>query len=303
MITKTKEAITDMIKRADEQLKGLRQQINQVQQERDLAQACISQCMDQAKARTSDVEQRMRHMQELTARDEQAKTFAQLAQGTAQEREAIVSLKTLQAECSRVQKELEQFRTRAEREQAKEQEQIGLAHATLEKSEATLQDLQTKLASLTTARQQMIQERGEGLKATAMEAIRAQQARIDARRQEVVQAQLALEQLYDEQIAQLADYPELAAEIRALQGSSDATSRVIAAALSYVETLLAERHGLKDQLDLPATHWQSPWWRILAIPDDELWRYQNLRNNTSMLIGRREKLQQVLSEYRESKKS
>jgi chromosome segregation ATPase len=293
----------DLIRRADQQLNSLQIQIDHAMAEISQGQARIQQLGDQARQRALDLATKERGLQAASAHWDQARSYAELAQGTAQESETIASLKQAQALLKQAQADFEQLKTRDAREQGKEQAVIDAARAAILAGQTALSNLQAKHADIVGAREQAWQERGAMLIQNAQEAIQAMQTQIEIHRRAVIDAQVEFEQLCDEQAELLADYPDLQREVQALRTTSDATSRVIASAISYIDVLLANRLDLATNLSLPAIRLVSPWWDLLTIPSDELWKYQNIRSNTSLLSGRREKLRQLLAEYKGSKKS
>ena len=291
----------ELIQRADRQLRQLADQIKQVEATREQAETRIHSLQEQARVRTLAAAEQEQHLQDLKAKCDQAQHYATLAGDTSQEQEAIAHLRDLQKTLKKAQSDVDQAHDWHRREQAKEESILAALAETITKRQAELATLKEQHSLICAAREQAHQEHGEHLRSVAITAIKQQQARIDAARLEVVSAQLELSELVESQILALSDYPKMQRELQAMQHNSDATSRTISAAIAYIDVLLTERRELATTLYLPAARYQSPWWAMLAIPDDELWRHQNIRSQASLLANRREKLQQLLAEYREQR--
>lgn len=306
MATKTKDAqLGDLVNKADRQLAQLQLQIDQAQSQIDQAQQRIAKVQAQATQRQGDLAAKRQRLDAASAAYQQRQSYAALASGTDQEREAVAHLSTLAKELSSAERDYNQSIEFNAREEAREQAQLSAAREVMAKRQSDLTELQRQSQAMTAAREQAVQERGQSLREGARSAIAEQRQRVETRRLALLEEQIALEQCYDAQSARLADYPELAAEINALRSTSDALTRVLSSEIAYIETLLRERQCLPSSLPrLPSTQWQEPWTRMLCIPESEVWVHQSLlgNSNASLLTGRLETLQRVLSEYRESKR-
>lgn len=302
-IKKTTTTTTnEIIRKADLQLQELQQAIDQTQNAISQAQARIDHISQAADQRTEELTTAYDRIQELAGSAQRAQSYADLAAGTRQERETSMQHKHAQSELSKAQASYDQDLDRSAKEQKKEEELTRAAHEQIAKKQQELDNLYSRQASMIASRDQAITDRGRDLSAAAMSAIETQQSRIASIAACLTGEQEVLSQLLKEKIEELQEYPELAREIGAMQPLNDATSRVLAGAIRYISTLIAERYDLADTLHLPATRYVDHFWDLLAVPSGELLRDQSLRSNISRLESRLEKLRLIEGEYRESRR-
>ena len=173
----------------------------------------------------------------------------------------------------------------------------------LQQIASELQTKQARLHDVQRVRDVSVRELGQHTYDGLMEEYQAYQQKIDALKQQITEVQIARQQFTDQAHATLAAWPILQREITLLQPYDDSTSRVLNAAITYLETLLYDGPHTVDSLKhLPAGYPFQTWLQIIAVDADNLYVRNHIKGSTLVLQEKHATLQALLSQYAASKR-
>jgi hypothetical protein len=230
--------------------------------------------------------------QEARARSahKEAKAYANVAQGTRGEIEAVKALG--QAEEHLVQAQHTLNETEEQTRHADE-----LAHGQQETLQKRIDELQEQITAksrrlddLTIAEAKARRELGESLFQEAMSKLQQSTEQLTAKRAEVVDLQLSQQRIIADVLEHLGDWPVYQMQVREQYAPfEDAATRCLEDGLRYIDRLLA------DGGVLPTALLQK-----LEIPGNELWSYEHLSGNPTYLKRRRQQWEQILRAHRQA---
>lgn len=275
--------------RIAEKLAQVEAQITAAQQELDAIPLARAE-------RTERLSTAQRQVTTLAATHTEATTYARIADGN---QDAIRAVSAAAQDLDQARQELAQIAREAElaerRAQQREQEltaqlaqlreEHGIHHADLRNVEVI--------------RDRTFTELGQAHYDEIMASYEQGQALIENLRTQLVAMQVKQAEQLDQAEETLKPWPALVHKLRLMRGYQDATTRVIDAAISYLECLLHERKDLKQDLPgLESTKGMYYWWKWLEIPANEMFGHtQHIKGNVSYLEDRLRQLKQLRTEY------
>lgn len=215
--------------------------------------------------------------QVLQAQDDytQAFQFAQLAQGTAEERASTQAASAAR----RKQNELEKAYAVMAGEYASADSQATAQAETLASQVKDLQEERREahayLAQVRAATGQAMTALGENIYAGLLAEFEEKQAAMDQARAQLLAAQMDMEACYQAGKDALIEWPDIQQRYCNLQDVDDATMRVLNATLAYGDVLVRNGPLLRGgEINAPGRYGFGAW-ALLAIPEAEASYYSN----------------------------
>jgi hypothetical protein len=273
------------------QQEALRHEDEQI--ERDLAAI-----QDRRAQRNQGLTMLRNNVAQATKTHTEARSLATVAEGTIGEKEAVLSLQRAKAALEAATRDLDAQEERS----SKSEEQDTSTQQKLLARRKEIQDAiaanDARLQDFAVVESKKRLELGEVLLEEAMSRLQATTSQVTAKKEEVIEAQLAHQHVLEEELQKLADWPAMVKQVRAQYAPyEDAVTRLSEAMLTYIDQLLANGYG--------APHWFSAngrgghWFHFLAIQEDLINRVQH--GNPTPLKAKRVELEAFLKLYRESK--
>lgn len=261
-------AAAQMVVRADESISQIEHQLGDVAQQITSAYVEMETFPQGRQGRATQ----LRDARDVLARAEdthiKATAYAKLAQGTLNEQASIKAVSTAQKEVHLAKEALAQIEREVEEaDQAATTREQELSSA-LETLRAEQEGLQAELYNTRDARMLAFAELGQQRYSIVQGQVSEYQDCIDELKGQLLKAQVEYHDYLESALPTVQDWREHRQAIRELvPASEDATGRVIASSVVFMETLLRERFELKEQMRLPS--FQGLNWLSLLIVDGD----------------------------------
>lgn len=254
-----------------------------------------------AAQRVRELEDMRQILISLQTKENQAKSYALLAQGTPAESTALKALRTASRDRSGHENMLGKKETAAARADQLDEKRAGELRNELETHTKELARLSQDRRATEAAKAQALAELGASVYEDVRTRVEQLQAEVSARRLALLDAQLALDgYLVDDALPRLNHWPEHLEQVRNLAPHvEDGTSRSLAAAGLYIDVLLAEAQSMAQHIGrTEATQYLRDWRALLSIPHEEIWAAEQLNANPARLRARRDLIALALKDYR-----
>lgn len=292
-------AAEQMITRADEAIAQLEQQLADVAQQITTAHVELEAFPQSRQGRATQHRDARDVLTRAGDAHIKATAYAKLAQGTLNEQASIKAVSTAQKEVKLAQEKLASIEQEiGKADQAADDREQEL-QATVETLQGEQTRLQGELYNLRDARRQAFQELGEQRYSVLQSQVTEHQRRIDELRSQLLAAQVEYHDYLESALPTMQDWREHRQAIRELvPAPEDATSRVVAASVVFMETLLRERFELKEQMRLPSFD-TSNWLGLLTVDGNDLTLINDPVVKKERLQERLSTLKRLQSEYAE----
>lgn len=241
--------------------------------------------------------------QVLQAQDDytQAFQFAQLAQGTAEERASTQAASAARKK----QHELEKAYAALSDEYARANSEAAALSETLASQVKDLQEERSEarahLAQVRAATGQAMAALGENIYAGLLAEFQQKQAAIEQAKEQLLAAQMDLETCYQAGKEALVEWPDIQQTYCNLQDVDDATMRVLNATLAYGDVLVRNGPHLNvHAISVAPGRYGFGAWALLTIPVGEASYYSNQLKERLADIRRAQELYRVRCQERKA---
>lgn len=259
--------------------------------------AALSQAAAQ---RVRELEDLRQILISLQTKENQAKSYALLAQGTPAEATAVKAMRTASRDRSGHENMLGKKEAAAARADQQDEKRLVELRAELETHTKELARLSQDRRAVEAARAQALAELGASVYEDVRTRVEQLQAEVSARRLALLDAQLELDCFLTDELPRLNHWPEHLEQVRQLAPNlEDGTSRALHSAGLYIDVLLAEAQSMAQHIGRSeATQTLRDWRWLLSIPHEEVWAAEQLNANPARLRARRDQIALALKDYR-----
>ena len=260
----------------------------------------MAACERAAAQRVRELEDLRQMLISLQTKENQAKSYALLAQGTPAEATALKAMRTASRDRSGHENMLSKKETAAARADQLDEKRAGELRAELETRTKELARLSQDRRATEAAKAQALAELGASVYEDVRGRIEQLQAEVSARRLALLDAQMELDAYLEDELPRLNPWPEHLIKIRNLAPHlEDGTSRALHSAGLYIDVLLAEAQSMAQHIGRSeATQTLRDWRALLSIPHEEVWAAEQLNANPARLRARRDQIALALKDYR-----
>ena len=222
--------------------------------------------------------------------------------GTAGEQQAMTILREQKDLLERDENELARAEEHHKEAEARESEQLIRLRAEVQSAGDELTDLDRQRRDAQGVYERALQQLGESVYGEAVEQIEAQVRKVQADRQAVVASQLTLDQLIEDCISRLDEWPELAGKIRSQYSTyHDELTGILETYDAFLSALRKANAAATIEPSIFRAA-GSPWpdmTMLLEIPLDQLARA--LAGRGDRLVEKQDAAKKVLGAYRATK--
>lgn len=240
---------------------------------------------------------------------EQAVTYAKLAQDTPRASGATQDVSSAKKVLHAGQQKLAQLEAQDDKARQAEQVRGDELLDALNKARAEQVRLDQELHSIETVRAQASRQEAEQKQTSILQGYAEREARIDALRTQLIDAQVQLHDYHQDAVQALAEYPDLQRAVSERMPLDNATTRMIEATAWYVDALIDNAREVEENAQLASLRGAFgciSLWNVLLMQEGDIFNFIRSRagqNPPPMLLKTQERIQKLLEEYRDSKKT
>lgn len=296
-----KAAYQSMIAKASKEMVELGQQEQQARQSLQKAEQDQQVLAQRARARADQLQTAHSEVTSLQTAVEAKRASVAIAEGTGAHSELVEALQALEKRLQKAIQHLQSVQASSGKEEQADTTKRETIDATLQRETIALQRLAEKKASISDARDRARIALGQEEYAETMALVEVLQNHVAAKQAQLHQAEQELEQALRKSITRLAEYPELAANVKMLQVPCDASTQMLESFILFLDLLLSKGSSVQLDQDLvnAALGRFASLNQLLVIDERELWPAFGAPGDASGLRERKARAEKLLQAYRE----